>query len=103
MIATFVPSIPCVADGVCLAVRRRAEIESQRTGASGRTTGMTRTVKVVIAGGSGQIETILARAFHGEGHEVVVLSRKPRSAPWGVAAWDARMLGAWDGELEGAA
>ena len=32
-------------------------------------------MKVVIAGGSGQVGTILARAFHGSGEEVVVLSR----------------------------
>src|SRR5262249_25698616 len=62
-----------------------------------------RALKVVIPGGSGQIGTILARAFHGDGHEVVVLSRKPQSAPWRVAAWDARTLGAWAGELEDAA
>jgi hypothetical protein len=62
-----------------------------------------RALKVVVPGGSGQIGTILARAFHDEGHEVVILSRKPRSAPWRVVAWDARTPGDWAGELEGAA
>ena len=38
-------------------------------------------MKIVIPGGSGQVGTILARAFHSEGHEVVVLSRSPRAAP----------------------
>lgn len=59
-------------------------------------------MKIVIPGGSGQIGTLLARAFHSEGHEVVVLSRKPRGAPWRVMAWDAKTVGAWAAELEGA-
>ena len=33
-------------------------------------------MKIVIPGGSGQVGTILARAFTADGHEVVVLSRK---------------------------
>lgn len=60
-------------------------------------------MKVLIPGGSGQVGTILARAFHQSGHEVVVLSRKPEPAPWRVVAWDARTLGSWAEELEGAA
>lgn len=39
-------------------------------------------MKIVIPGGSGQVGTILARAFHRDGHEVVVLSRSPGAAPW---------------------
>ena len=61
-----------------------------------------RRLKVVIPGGTGQVGAILARAFHGDGHEVVVLSRKPTVAPWRVVAWDARTLGDWAGEIEGA-
>ena len=52
-------------------------------------------MKIVIPGGSGQVGTLLARAFHGEGHEVVVLSRAPRAAPWTRGALgrsDARRL-----------
>jgi uncharacterized protein (TIGR01777 family) len=45
----------------------------------------------------------LAAAFHKSGHDVVVLSRKPTSAPWRVIAWDADTLGGWAAELEGAA
>ena len=60
-----------------------------------------RRLKVVIPGGTGQVGSILARAFHGDGHEVVVLSRKPTVAPWRVVAWDARTLGDWAGEVEG--
>lgn len=59
-------------------------------------------MKIVIPGGTGQVGTMLARAFHGEGQEVVVLSRSPASAPWRVEAWDARGVGDWAAELEGA-
>lgn len=38
-------------------------------------------MRVVIAGGSGQVGTVLARAFQRDGHEIVVLSRHPRPAP----------------------
>jgi len=59
-------------------------------------------MKVVLPGGSGQVGTVLARAFHGEGHDVVVLSRDPKPAPWRVAEWDAETLGDWTKELDGA-
>ena len=59
-------------------------------------------MKVVIPGGSGQIGTLLARKFHRDGHEVVILSRKPIPAPWRAVAWDAQTLGPWTAELEGA-
>ncbi|MCA1630934.1 MAG: TIGR01777 family oxidoreductase [Acidobacteria bacterium] len=65
-------------------------------------------MKIVIPGGTGQVGTILARAFHGAGHEVVVLSRlsrlsrSPVRAPWRVGRWDARNVGDWAAELEGA-
>lgn len=59
-------------------------------------------MKWVLTGGSGQVGTTLARALRQEGHEVVVLSRKPGPAPWRVVGWDARTVGPWAGELEGA-
>ncbi len=59
-------------------------------------------MKVVIPGGSGQVGTVLARALHAAGHEVVVLSRRPLSAPWRMTVWDARTLGDWTCELNGA-
>lgn len=59
-------------------------------------------MKVVIPGGSGQVGQILSRAFHNDGHEVVVLSRSPGVAPWRVIEWDARTLGDWAVELDGA-
>ncbi|MHA3774554.1 TIGR01777 family oxidoreductase [Verrucomicrobiota bacterium sgz303538] len=60
-------------------------------------------MKIVIPGGSGQVGTLLARAFRKDGHEVVELSRVPsQNRPWRVVAWDARSLGAWTAELESA-
>ncbi len=59
-------------------------------------------MKIIIPGGSGQVGTILARAFHAEGQEVVVLSRSPQKAPWRTVAWDAETLGDWAAELDGA-
>ena len=59
-------------------------------------------MKIVIPGGSGQIGTLLARHFQQSRHEVIVLSRQPESAPWRVVAWDAKTLGSWTTELEGA-
>ena len=60
-------------------------------------------MKIVIPGGSGQVGTILARAFFRDGHDVVVLSRNVgRPVPWRVAVWDARSLGSWTSEIEGA-
>ena len=52
-------------------------------------------MKVVIPGGTGQIGTLLARHFHGDGHEVVVLSRAD-------GGWDGRTLGPWATLLDGA-
>ncbi len=59
-------------------------------------------MKVVIPGGSGQVGTILARAFVDAGHEIVVLSRRPRPAPWRVVPWDGETTADWCAELEGA-
>ena len=64
--------------------------------------GESRPMKVVIPGGTGQVGTILARAFQVKGHEVVVLSRRPGAAPWREVAWDARTLGEWAAEVDGA-
>jgi uncharacterized protein (TIGR01777 family) len=62
-------------------------------------------MKVVIPGGSGQVGAMLARAFHQDGHEIVVLSRSAKSLPPGVsriAPWDAATLGEWAREIDGA-
>lgn len=60
-------------------------------------------MKIVVPGGSGQVGTVLARAFHADGHEVVVLSRAPDTRrPWRVVAWDGETVGPWAAELDGA-
>ncbi|HWA97507.1 MAG TPA: TIGR01777 family oxidoreductase [Pirellulales bacterium] len=59
-------------------------------------------MKLIIPGGSGQVGTLLARAFVEQGHEVVVLSRLPRPAAWRVVPWDGATLGTWQREFEGA-
>ena len=58
-------------------------------------------MRVVIPGGSGQVGTILARAFVRDGHDVVVLSRRPRDCPWRVVGWDAKTVGEWRREIGG--
>ncbi len=57
-------------------------------------------MKIVIPGGSGQVGTVLARAFHARGDEVIVLSRKPAQSPWRTVEWDGEALGGWALELE---
>lgn len=59
-------------------------------------------MKIIIAGGSGQVGTILCRAFHASGDEVVSLSRSPGNTPWKTVQWDARTLGPWTSALSGA-
>ena len=58
-------------------------------------------MKVVIPGGSGEIGTMLARDFHTAGHDVVILSRRPRPADWRVVSWDGESRGPWISALEG--
>lgn len=58
-------------------------------------------MKIVIAGGSGEVGTILSRAFSARDYEVVVLSRRPFSAPWLVVGWDAKTVGDWGREVDG--
>lgn len=57
-------------------------------------------MKIVIPGGSGQVGTVIARAFQARGDEVVVLSRKPAEAPWRVVTWDGETLGPWASEFD---
>lgn len=59
-------------------------------------------MKIIIPGGSGQVGTMLARAFHRDGHQVVMLSRKPTTVPWPTVPWDSHSLGPWTHEMEGA-
>jgi len=58
-------------------------------------------MKIVIPGGSGQVGSILARAFQAEGHDVIILSRRPEPRPWRVVEWDGVTVGAWRDEIDG--
>jgi len=57
-------------------------------------------MKIVIAGGTGQVGGVLARAFLAKGHDVVVLSRGGRS-PARLVRWDGKAFGDWASELNG--
>ena len=61
---------------------------------------MNKHLRIVIPAGNGQVGTVLSRRFHAQGHEVVVLARKPLPAPWRVVSWDGENLGQWTSELE---
>lgn len=59
--------------------------------------------RILLPGGSGQLGTLLARWLHAHGHDVTVLSRTPRPAPWKVVRWDGETADpSWTGLLEGA-
>ena len=59
-------------------------------------------MQVVIAGGTGQVGTVLARSLHARGAEVTVLGRHPVSLPWRFQTWDGRSLGDWTRWISGA-
>lgn len=60
-------------------------------------------MKIILPGGSGQVGTILARHFRARGDDVVILSRRASAGvPWRAVPWDARTLGPWAAELDGA-
>lgn len=58
-------------------------------------------MKIVIPGGTGQVGAVLAQAFHEDGHDVVVLGRSARNAPWRTAQWDGETMGEWANEIDG--
>ena len=57
-------------------------------------------MRIVIPGGSGQVGQVLARHFHAQGHEVTVLTRTPKPAPWQVLPWDGITGDDWVDALE---
>jgi uncharacterized protein len=59
-------------------------------------------MKIVLPGVTGQLGAILARHFHSQRHEVVVIGRHVGPAPWRTIVWDGANLGRWVQELEGA-
>ena len=60
--------------------------------------------KLILAGGSGFLGSLLARFFSHRGWDVVILTRRARVSPAGtrLVLWDGRTLGPWKAELEGA-
>ncbi|HEY2549176.1 MAG TPA: DUF1731 domain-containing protein [Streptosporangiaceae bacterium] len=61
-------------------------------------------MKVVVAGGSGSLGRLISADLARAGHEVVVLTRRPRpGVPGRQVPWDGRTRGAWADELSGAA
>jgi uncharacterized protein len=63
-----------------------------------------RSGRIVIAGGSGFLGVSLATHLAASGESIVLLSRHPPKAngPWRHVSWDARTLGEWRRELDGA-
>lgn len=61
-----------------------------------------RPLRIVLAGGSGQVGQVLARHFQQLGHHVTVLTRGPFTAPWQTVHWDGATEGPWTETLEGA-
>src|ERR1700730_10905157 len=60
-------------------------------------------MKIAIPGGTGQVGTLLARAFHKDGHKVIVFGRQqPKSAPWRVEQWNPANVADWQDKLDGA-
>jgi len=59
-------------------------------------------MKVVIPGGTGQVGKVLARTFHEDGHDIVVLGRQTQNLPWRVERWDGETIGDWANEIDGA-
>ena len=61
--------------------------------------------KIFIAGGSGFLGVSLATHLTGLGYEVVITSRHPPrvTGAWRHVRWDARTIGDWQRELDGAA
>ncbi len=57
-------------------------------------------MKIVVAGGTGQVGSLFRRRAEARGDQVVVLSRHPRGE--GELEWDGRTLGSWAGAVDGA-
>jgi NAD dependent epimerase/dehydratase family enzyme len=59
-------------------------------------------MKIAIPGGTGQVGTLLARAFHKDGHEVIVFGRQsPKPALWRVEQWNLANVADWSDKLDG--
>jgi len=61
--------------------------------------------RIILAGGSGFLGRALAAYFVNRGWEIVIFTRHPNEVTSAVReiGWNARTIGAWQQELEGAA
>ena len=57
-------------------------------------------MKIVVAGGTGQVGSLYRRRALARGDEVTILTRSPRGE--GELAWDGRTLGPWQSAVDGA-
>jgi uncharacterized protein (TIGR01777 family) len=58
-------------------------------------------MKIVLAGGSGQLGQLLARSLAADGHEIVVLARSANVASGRAVPWNGQSLGEWAREIDG--
>jgi uncharacterized protein len=58
-------------------------------------------MKIIIAGGTGQVGQILTRTLLAQEHDVVILSRRASRSLARIVPWDARSEGGWTRELDG--
>ncbi|RFZ91804.1 TIGR01777 family protein [Mucilaginibacter conchicola] len=60
--------------------------------------------KIILAGGAGSLGTTLANYYRDKASEIIILSRKPKAADGNIrtVVWDARTIGTWAQELDGA-
>jgi hypothetical protein len=65
-------------------------------------TSPSRTLRIVLPGGSGSVGTMLAQYFQERGHHITVLTRAPYAASWQTVHWDGVNTGPWVETLEGA-
>src|ERR1051325_8369256 len=64
-----------------------------------------KTQRIILAGGSGFLGSVLAKHFRQQGYEVIVLTRAPRERNDGgkEVVWDAKAPGDWVKSVDGAA
>ncbi len=60
--------------------------------------------KIVLAGGSGYLGSVLANYFSSQANEIIILSRRPQRAVGNIRTlvWDGKSMGNWAHALEGA-
>ncbi len=60
--------------------------------------------RIILAGGNGFLGTSFAHHLAESGYEIVILSRRPemKLGPFRYVYWDARSMGKWVSELDGA-